>query len=94
MHRFLVLSGLVLSAALIAPVAVSADDHHDKRYYDRDHKDYHHWNNQEDRAYRSYLVEQHREYRDFARANRNEQSHYFRWRHEHPDSTLFKVEIR
>jgi hypothetical protein len=94
MHRFLILSGFLLGAALLAPVAVNADDHHDKRYYDRDHKDYHQWNNQEDRAYRVYLGEQHRDYRDFSKANRNDQSQYFRWRHEHPDSMLFKVEIR
>jgi len=94
MHRFLILSGFLLGAALIAPVAVRADEHHDKRYYDRDHKDYHQWNGQEDRAYRVYLGEQHRNYRDFSRVRRNEQSQYFAWRHSHPDSVLFKVEIR
>lgn len=94
MHRFLILGGFLLGAALLAPVAVSADDHHDKRYYDRDHKDYHQWNSQEDRAYRAYLGEQHRDYRDFSRVKRNEQTQYFRWRHDHPDTTLFKLEIR
>ena len=64
MHRFLV-SGLLLCAALITPVALKADKHHDRRYYDRELKDYHVWNSQEDRAYRVYLVEQHRTYRVF-----------------------------
>ena len=93
MHRFMILSGFLVGAALLAPVAVMADDHHDKRYYDRDRRDYHQWNNDEDRAYRVYLGEQHRDYRDFSREKRNRQTEYFRWRHEHPNSTLFKVEI-
>jgi type III secretory pathway component EscR len=96
MQRLLVLTAFVLSAAFIAPVATRADDrdHHEKRYYDREGKDYHTWNNNEDRAYRQYLGEQHRDYRDFNRTNRNQQQQYFGWRHTHPDNTLFKVEIR
>ena len=96
MHRFLLLSAFVLSASFLVPVAARADDrdHHEKRYYDRDGKDYHTWNNNEDRAYRQYLGEQHRDYRDFHRVNRSQQQQYFGWRHSHPDSTLFKVEIR
>jgi hypothetical protein len=26
--------------------------------------------------------------------NRGEQHRYFRWRHQHPDNVLFKVQIR
>jgi hypothetical protein len=61
MHRFLVVGGLLLSASLIAPVAVRADDdhHRERRYYDREHRDYHVWNDHEDRAYRVYLGERH-----------------------------------
>jgi len=92
-RRFLILSGFLLGAALIAPLAVKADDH-DRRYYDRDHRDYHEWNTREDRAYRVYLGEQHRNYREFSRETRYRQAHYFRWRHRHPDSTLFRVEVR
>jgi hypothetical protein len=96
MHRFLLAGGLLLSAALIAPVVARADDrdHQERRYYDRDARDYHSWNGDEDRAYRAYLQEQHREYRDFHRVKRDQQREYFRWRHEHPNNTLFKVEIR
>ena len=94
MHKFLILSAFVLSAALVAPIAARADDHHDKRYYDRNGKDYHTWNTNEDRAYRQYLVEQHRDYRDFGRENRGQQQGYFTWRHSHPDNTLFKIEVR
>jgi hypothetical protein len=93
MHR--TLSVFFLSACLFLPVALKADDHqNDRRYYDRDHKDYHTWNNQEDKAYRVYLGEQHRDYREFNRENRTRQTEYFRWRHDHPDSTIFKVVIK
>jgi hypothetical protein len=95
MRRFLVISALLSGAALITPLAARADDRdHQKRYYDRDGRDYHTWNNQEDRAYRVYLQDQHRDYREFRRVKPNQQSEYFRWRHEHPDSSIFKVEIR
>jgi hypothetical protein len=95
MRRFRILSGLLLGAALILPVAVSADDRdHDRRYYDRDGHDYHQWNGQEDRAYRAYLGEQHQDYREFRRVKPVHQREYFKWRHEHPDNTLFKVEVR
>jgi hypothetical protein len=66
MRSFLILTAFFVGSTLIAPVALKADDHHrEKRYYDRDNRDYHTWNNQEDRAYRVYLGEQHRDYREF-----------------------------
>jgi hypothetical protein len=87
------LSVFLLSACLLVPLALKADDH-DRRYYDRDRRDYHTWNNQEDRAYRVYLVQQHRVYRDFYQERRNRQMAYFRWRHRHSDAVLFRVEVR
>jgi hypothetical protein len=96
MKQFLIVGGLLMAASLIAPVAMMADgdNHRERRYYDRDGRDYHTWNNNEDRAYRQYLEEQHREYRVFPKVRAPQQREYFRWRHEHPDNTLFKVEIR
>ena len=96
MHRFFLLGALVLGTTLMGPVVTRAEDanHHDKRYYDRDGRDYHAWNNNEDRAYRAYLQEQRREYHNFNTVKRPQQQQYFKWRHEHPDKTLFKVEIR
>jgi hypothetical protein len=42
MKHFLILGRLLMAASVVAPVAVMADDHHgEKRYYDRDHRDYH-----------------------------------------------------
>jgi hypothetical protein len=91
MHRLLV--GGLLLGALITPAAVQADG--DRRYYDREGKDYHTWNSHEDHAYRVYLGEQHREYREFPRATVVERRDYYRWRHVHPDNhPIFKVEIR
>jgi hypothetical protein len=91
MRRFLILTALCAGASLITPVVSSAAD---KRYYDRDGHDFHTWTNQEDRAYRVYLGEQHRGYREFGKTKAAEQREYFKWRHEHPDNVLFKVEIK
>ena len=97
MHRLLILTVLFTGAAIVAPMAMRAgdrDDHHEKRYYDKDHRDYHAWNEHEDRAYRVYLGEHHREYREFGTINTSRRTEYFRWRHEHPDNVIFKVEVR
>jgi hypothetical protein len=84
-----------LSAALTAPVAIrtsaaTQDDHRDEkkqtRVYDRSHKDYHNWDDNEDRTYRSYLGEQHKDYRGYSTLNRSQQTHYWNWRHSHPDN--------
>lgn len=101
MHRLrILLGGLLLGAALIAPIMLRADGddrpynkryYDNRRYYDRDGRDYHVWNNQEDRAYRFYLNDQHREYREWRTVRRPEQREYFRWRHTHPDSVIVTV---
>jgi hypothetical protein len=91
MHRFLILTVIFAGAAMVAPVAMRADDPYEKRYYDKDGRDYHTWNDHEDRAYRIYLGKQHR---DFAVIDAGQRRDYFRWRHEHPDNVIFEVEIR
>ena len=93
MKHFLVLRGLLVAAVLIAPVAIRADgdDHRgEKRYYDRDGHDYHYWNDNEDRQYRAYLVEQHRVYVPFVKIKVSKQREYFKYQHEHG----LKVEVR
>ena len=88
------ISFLFLSAALTAPVAIitsaaTQDDHRDEkkqaRVYDRQHKDYHNWDDNEDRSYRQYLGERHKDYRPFAETKPREQTTYWNWRHSHPD---------
>lgn len=80
MSRFL--SILLLSSIVLVTPALRADD---QRYYDKDHKDYHTWNQQEDRAYRKFLEEKHRAYHEWSKATRREQQEYWNWRHSHPD---------
>jgi len=85
MHRWL--NTALLSAALLAPLAVAptslrADD---RVYHDRDHNDDHRWDRGEDRAYRIWVRENHRKYRDFKRLNERDRQAYWAWRHEHSD---------
>jgi hypothetical protein len=105
MHGFRIASGLLLGIALIAPVALRAQQDDEKktttttttttsskRYYDTTEKDYHSWTPQEDKAYRVYLGEQHRDYVEFPKVKVTEQREYFKWRHGHPDSVIVKTE--
>ena len=54
-----------------------------KRYYDRDHKDYHNWDDREASAYRTWQQERN-ENSEFSKLKRKEWSEYWKWRHEHP----------
>lgn len=95
------LSSFFLTAVLAAPAAAWAsakpqddgrqgenhrDDKHHNRVYDRSHKDYHNWDGNEDRAYRQYLGERHKEYRPFTETKPKEQTAYWNWRHSHSDN--------
>jgi hypothetical protein len=55
------------------------------RVYDRGHKDYHNWDDNENRAWGQYQTEHHRNVQEFSKANNKEQSQYWNWRHAHPD---------
>ena len=55
------------------------------RVYDRGHKDYHNWDDNENRAWGQYRTEHHRDPQEFSKANNKEQAHYWDWRHAHPD---------
>ena len=81
---------LFLAAALAAPVLIMAGPQPQEanvqvRVYDRDHRDYHNWDDREDHAYRRYLVVRHRPYQDYHRQNYRVRRHYWSWRHSHPD---------
>jgi hypothetical protein len=89
------LSFIFLTAALAVPMAIRTsgapqDDHRndkkDTRVYDRSHKDYHNWDDNEDRAYRQYLGDKHQDYREYSKLNHGQQNTYWNWRHSHPDS--------
>jgi len=93
MPRFL--NAALLAAALITPMAIvpTALRADDRTYHDKQHNDDHHWDNHEDRAYRVYVKENHRKYRDFSRLKEEDQQAYWGWRHEHSDAQL-KINIR
>jgi len=76
---------LVLGLAFITTIAATGCA---VRYYDADHRDYHRWDGDEDRAYRAYWGEAHpREpYREYGRLDGGEQRNYWNWRHGHPDA--------
>jgi len=90
-------SFFLLSAALAAPSAMKAagqpqdngrqEEQHrnDNRVYDRQHKDYHNWDDNEDRSFRVFLGERHKEYHPFVELKVKEQNAYWNWRHSHPD---------
>jgi hypothetical protein len=55
-HRYV--ASLLLTAALTAPVAIlAATPHQEGRVYDKEHKDYHRWDDKENEAWRRFLAE-------------------------------------
>jgi hypothetical protein len=87
-HHYL--ASLFLTAALAAPISMMAAPVPQEagvqvRVYDKNHKDYHNWDDNENRAWNRYLTENHRDSHEFSRANKREQSQYWNWRHAHPD---------
>lgn len=91
--KYLALPSLLLAATLVSPTLVSpvsarsaaTEDRVERRVYDRTHKDYHVWNDQEDRAYHQYLDEHHLVYRGYTKLKASRQRDYWNWRHAHGD---------
>jgi len=84
------ISSLLLTAALAAPVAIMAAAKPQEasvqvRVYDKNHKDYHNWDDNENRAWGQFLVVNHRDHHEYAKSNKKEQGEYWDWRHAHPD---------
>ena len=85
-HRCI--SALVLAAAIVTPVAMMAapvPQGVQIRIYDRNHRDYHNWDDRESHAWGVFLTDNHRKNHEYSRAHRREQSEYWNWRHSHPD---------
>jgi hypothetical protein len=89
-HRFL--GSLIVSAALLAPglgQAVAAAQERaavkvgpvSVRVYDKSHKDYHVWDDQEDQTYRKYLNDNNQKYRPIAKLSSKQQTNYWNSRH-------------
>jgi hypothetical protein len=84
-----IIASLFLTAALVAPVAImvaAPQASVSVRVYDSGHKDYHNWDDNENRAWGQFLVENHRTTHEYAKSNRKEQSQYWNWRHAHPEN--------
>jgi len=84
------LASLFLTAALAVPTSLMAAAAPQEasvqiRVYDRNHRDYHNWDDHENRAWNQYLSENHRESHEYSRSKRREQSQYWNWRHAHPE---------
>ena len=92
-RNFRLASSLLLTAALLAPVAMSAQDRdHDRddrvvknyRVYDSTRHQYHNWNRDEDDNYRRWYGQTYngRDYRDYRKLNKKQQQAYWKWRHD------------
>ena len=89
MRRFRFLSLLIVGSALLAPLSSQAAGRSaaqvaikaEVRVYDRSHKDYHTWDDQEDQTYRKYLNDNHQTYRPIAKLNTKQQTTYWNFRH-------------
>ena len=69
-------AGAVLSNGCVARVGL----------YDSDRRDYHRWDDREDRAYRGYRTERHQEYRPMSSLSEEERRNYWQWRHAHTEA--------
>jgi hypothetical protein len=98
MHRgYRYLGTILLAGALATPLAIAKpvpaiQDHEERererenrRVYDPYHKDYHNWDDREDRVYRGWLETRHEAYVDYNRLKHKEQRAYWNWRHEHEE---------
>lgn len=86
---------LLLSTNLFAQDRDHHDDRGDNRHhvYDKHHKDYHDFDEHEDRAWRIYLQQRHHNFVDWDRASERERQDYWGWRHNHSDAVL-QINIR
>ena len=83
-------AAFLLGTALLVPGLGLAQDHdrdhqNTHKYEHRSGHDSHEWNAQEDQAYRRYMTESHKKYRDFSKVNQRDQERYWQWRHQHMD---------
>ena len=87
LRKSLLLGSLFLTAAMIAPAAMRANatPQVSVRVYDRDHHDYHNWDDNEARYYTTYRVDHPKLSVTFGKTSRSQQRGYWNWRHEHHD---------
>jgi|ERR1039458_4223479 hypothetical protein len=83
-------ASLILTAALVAPLSILAiprpqDADAKNKVYDKQHKDYHNWDDNENRAWGQYQTDNKKTPQEFSKAKPKEQAQYWNWRHAHPD---------
>jgi hypothetical protein len=84
---------LLLGVVLLSPAAaLQAQDRNEHqttndqpRYYDRQGKDWHTWDQKESQSYERYRQENHLKDREFKKIPKKQQDQYFRWQHQHSD---------
>jgi len=87
-YRYIAL--VLLTAALATPVAMMAvpvpqEAKVQVRVYDKSHKDYHNWDDNEDRAYAQFRRSHPTFSVTFGKTSSKQQSTYWNWRHANPD---------
>jgi hypothetical protein len=84
----LFIPALLLSTVLVAPLATQTSAKPQGvsvRIYDREHKDYHDWDDREARYYDRWRHDHPGFVVEFRKNSRSRQAEYWRWRHDHPD---------
>ncbi len=91
----LLLNTAVLGAALCGTFATlpTLRAEEPRTWHDQAHNEDHKWDTREDKAYRMWVKEQHRKYKDFGKLKEEERQSYWGWRHDHSDAIL-KLDIR
>jgi hypothetical protein len=84
------IAGAFIGTLALIPATMRADE---RKYHDTAHNDDHNWSNHEDRAYRMWVKENHRKYRNFEILREEDRQTYWGWRHEHDDARL-RIVIR
>jgi hypothetical protein len=85
-RKGLLLSAVLLIPGLICPLAMTANAASQGvsiRFYDRDHKDYHNWDDNENRRYEEFRRDHPKYSVKFSKTSRAQQREYWKWRHEH-----------
>src|SRR6266705_2420206 len=87
-------SALFVTAVLASPMVATtralaaeprANANITVRVYDPYRRDYHAWDNREQRTYRAYLAQRHRSYLAYQRQRLAQRRAYWQWRHEHEE---------
>jgi hypothetical protein len=87
------LSLALLGTVSVTPTLLHAADHNNKKWHDNARNEDHEWNSHEDKAYRMWVKEDHRKYKDFGKLKEEDRQRYWAWRHDHSDA-LLKIDIR